>query len=76
MAETNTGTNTETTEKVHNKKFDSLRKKWGNGLYHKKNTLKGWVALNEKRAGKASQQRNTRKLLAKSMKPVKNNDAD
>ena len=28
MAETSTGTNTETTEKVHSKKFDSLKKKW------------------------------------------------
>lgn len=75
MAETNTGTNTETTEKVHSKKFDSLKKKWEMD-YITKDTLKGWVALNEKRAGRASQQRNTRKLLAKSMKPVKNNDAD
>lgn len=51
MAETNTGTNTETTEKVHNKKFDSLKKKWEMD-YITKDTLKGWVALNEKRAGK------------------------
>lgn len=51
MAETSTGTNTETTEKVHNKKFDSLKKKWEMD-YITKDTLKGWVALNEKRAGK------------------------
>lgn len=51
MAETNTGTNTETTEKVHNKKFDSLKKKWEMD-YITKDTLKGWVVLNEKRAGK------------------------
>ena len=67
MAETSAGTNTETTEKVHSKKFNSLKKKWEMD-YITKDTLKGWVALNEKR--------NTRKLLAKSMKPVKNNDAD
>ena len=51
MAETNTGTNTETTEKVHNTQFDSLKKKWEMD-YITKDTLKGWVALNEKRAGK------------------------
>lgn len=51
MAETSTGTNTETTEKVHGKKFDSLKKKWEMD-YITKDTLKGWVALNEKRAGK------------------------
>lgn len=51
MAETSTGTNTETTEKVHSKKFDSLKKKWEMG-YITKDTLKGWVVLNEKRAGK------------------------
>lgn len=44
-------TNTETTEKVHNKKFDSLKKKWEMD-YITKDTLKGWVVLNEKRAGK------------------------
>lgn len=51
MAETSTGTNTETTEKVHSKKFDSLKKKWEMD-YITKDTLKGWVVLNEKRAGK------------------------
>lgn len=51
MAETSTGTNTETTEKVHSKKFDSLKKKCEMD-YITKDTLKGWVALNEKRAGK------------------------
>lgn len=51
MAETSTGTNTETTEKVHSKKFDSLKKKREMD-YITKDTLKGWVALNEKRAGK------------------------
>ena len=51
MAETSTGTNTETTEKVHSKKFDSLKKK-GEMDYITKDTLKGWVVLNEKRAGK------------------------
>lgn len=48
MAETSTGTNTETTEKVHSKKFDSLKKKWEMD-YITKDTLKGWVALNEKK---------------------------
>lgn len=51
MAETSTGTNTETTEKVHSKKFDLLKKKWEMD-YITKDTLKGWVVLNEKRAGK------------------------
>lgn len=51
MAETSTGTNTETTEKVHSKKFDSLKKKREMD-YITKDTLKGWVVLNEKRAGK------------------------
>ena len=51
MAETSTGTNTETTEKAHSKKFNSLKEKW-EMVYITKDTLKGWVALNEKRAGK------------------------
>jgi hypothetical protein len=51
MAETSTGTNTETTEKVHSKKFNPLKEKWEMD-YITKDTLKGWVALNEKRAGK------------------------
>ena len=52
MAETKTTeTVTETTEKVHSKKFDSLKKKWEMD-YITKDTLKGWVALNKKRAGK------------------------
>lgn len=51
MAETSAGTNTETTEKVHSNKFNSLKEKWEMD-YITKDTLKGWVALNEKRAGK------------------------
>ena len=39
MAETNTGTNNRNNkEKVHNKKFDSLKKKWEMELYHKRHT--------------------------------------
>ena len=76
MAETKTTeTVTETTEKVHSKKFDTLKDKWDKD-YITKDTLKGWVALNRKEQARASQRKNTRKLLAKSMKPVKNNDAD
>lgn len=52
MAETKTTeTVTETIEKVHSKKFDTLKDKWDKD-YITKDTLKGWVALNEKRAGK------------------------
>ena len=51
MEETSTGTNTETTEKEHSKNFNSLKEKWKKD-YITKDTLKGWVALNEKRAGK------------------------
>lgn len=37
MAETSTGTNTETTEKVHSK-VRFTEEKVGNGLYHKRHT--------------------------------------
>ena len=52
MAETKaTETAMETTKKVHSKKFDALKEKWDKD-YITRDTLKGWVALNEKRAGK------------------------
>jgi hypothetical protein len=52
MAETKTNeTVTETTEKVHSKKFGMLKERWDKD-YITKDTLKGWVVLNEKRAGK------------------------
>lgn len=51
MTEISAGTNTETTEKAHSKKFNSLKEKWEMD-YITKDTLKGWVALNEKRAGR------------------------
>lgn len=41
----------EVTEKVRSKRFDSLQEKWEKD-YITKDTLKGWVALNMKRAGK------------------------
>lgn len=50
MAETKTN-ETATTEKVHSKKFDMLKERWEKD-YITKHTLKGWVVLNEKRAGK------------------------
>lgn len=52
MAEAKTNeTFTETTKKAHSKKFDMLKERWEKD-YITKDTLKGWVALNEKRAGK------------------------
>lgn len=52
MTETKaTETVTETTGKVHSKRFDTLKEKWDKD-YITRDTLKGWVALNEKRAGK------------------------
>lgn len=52
MAETKTNeTVTETTKKAHSKKFDMLKERWDKD-YITKDTLKGWVVLNEKRAGK------------------------
>lgn len=50
MAETKTN-ETATTKKVHSKKYDMLKERWDKD-YITKGTLKGWVALNEKRAGK------------------------
>ena len=52
MAETKTNeTTTGTTKKAHSKKFDMLKERWDKD-YITKDTLKGWVVLNEKRAGK------------------------
>lgn len=52
MKETKTTeTVTETTKKVHSKKFTQLKERWERE-YITKDTLKGWVVLNEKRAGK------------------------
>ena len=50
MAETKTNeTVTETTEKVHSKKFDMLKERWDKD-YITKDTLKGWVVLNKKKS--------------------------
>lgn len=49
MAETNTVETVIGT--VHSKKFSMLRDKWEKD-YITKDTLKGWVSLNEKRNGK------------------------
>lgn len=38
-------------ETTHSKKYESLKAKWEKE-YITKDTLKGWVALNEKKAGK------------------------